>query len=142
MKVSLITHGTVINLLTVVVDGGQDGDGLLRDIDTREDSGGLRDTRETLVQDFGGEMAELKVAVVLLRANTTTLTDLDRHATRHDITRGKILRSRGVTLHEALTLSVEKVASLTARTCDRNEWLSRVITCIGNVPSVIRQPAP
>ena len=132
----------IARLLTVVVDGGQDGDGLLGDIDTREDGGGLRDTRETLVQDFGGEMAELKVAVILLRANTTTLTDLDRHATRHDITRGKILRSWGVTLHEALALRVEEVASLTARTCDRNEWLSHTDVCIDNVPSVIRQPAP
>ena len=101
---------------TVVVDGGEDGNGLFGDIDTREDSRSLGDTGETLVEDLCGQMAELEVDVVLLGTDTATLADLDGHRTRNDVARRKILRSRRVTLHESLTLRVEQVATLTART--------------------------
>ena len=100
----------------VVVDGGQNGDGLLADIDTGEDGSGLGDTGQTLVEDLGGQVRKLEVDVVLVGTNTTTLADLHGHGTRDNVTRSKILGGRGVTLHESLTLGVEEVTTLTTRT--------------------------
>ena len=71
------------------------------------------------MEDLWRQVAELQVKVILLRTNTTTLANLDCHTTRDDITRGKILGSRGVTLHETFTLRVQEVTSLSARTCKR-----------------------
>ena len=100
----------------VVVNSGQDGDGLLGDIDTRENGGGLRDTGETLVEDRSGQVRELEVDVILLGTDTTTLANLHGHGARDDITGSKILGSGGITLHETLTLGVQEVSSLTAGT--------------------------
>lgn len=99
----------------VVVDGGQNGDGLLGDIDTGENGGRLRDTGQTVVEDLSGQMAKLEVDVVLLGANTAALADLHGHGTGDDIAGGQILGSGGITLHKALTLGVQQVATLTTR---------------------------
>lgn len=99
----------------VVVDGREDGDGLLADVDTGENGGSLRDTGQTLGENLGGQVAELQVHVVLLGSDTTSLTNLHGHGSGDDITRGQILGGRGVTLHESLTLRVEKVTTLTTR---------------------------
>jgi hypothetical protein len=101
------------NTTHVIVHGREHRDRLLRDVNTREDRRGLGDTGETLMENLGREMAELEVDVVLIGTNTTTLADLDGHRARDDVTRGEILRGRCVTLHEALTLRVQEVASLT-----------------------------
>jgi hypothetical protein len=61
------------------VDGGENRNGLLGNVDAREDSGGLRDTWETIVENFRGKMAELKVDVVLLGSNTTAFADFQGH---------------------------------------------------------------
>jgi hypothetical protein len=98
------------------VDSGEDGNGLLGNIDTGENSGSLRDTRQTLVKNLSRQVAELEVDVVLLRSNTTALTDLEGHGTRDNVTGGKILGGGCVTLHESLTLGVEQVTSLTTGT--------------------------
>lgn len=111
----------------VVVDGGKNGNGLLADIDTSEDRGGLRNTGQTLVKDLGGQVRKLEVDVVLVRADTTTLTDLHGHGTRDNVTRGKILGGRSVTLHESLTLRVEEITTLTTRTLS-NQTTSTVDT--------------
>lgn len=100
----------------VVVDGGKDGDGLLADIDTGENAGRLRDTGETLGKNLGGKVAELEVDVVLLGTDATAVTDLHGHGAGDDVTRGKILGGRGISLHETLTLGVEEVATLTTST--------------------------
>jgi hypothetical protein len=63
----------------VVVDGGKNRDGLLGDIDTSENGGSLRDTRQTLVEDLGGQMAELEVNVVFLWTDTAAFTDFQGH---------------------------------------------------------------
>lgn len=99
----------------VVVDGGEDGNGLLGNVDTGEDRGGLRDTGETLVENLSRQVRKLEVDVVLIGTDTTALADLHGHGTADDVARGKILGSRCVTLHEALTLAVEKVSTLTTR---------------------------
>ena len=100
----------------VVMDGGQDGDRLLADVDTSEDGGGLGDTGQTLVKDLGGQVRKLEVDVVLVGTDTTALANLHGHGTRDNVTRGKILGGRSVTLHESLTLGVEEVTTLTTRT--------------------------
>jgi len=98
------------------VDGRENGNGLLADIDTSEDTSGLRDTGQTLGENLSGQMAELEVDVVLLSTDTTALTDLHGHGSRNDVTRSKILSGRGISLHESLTLRVEEVTTLTTRT--------------------------
>jgi len=100
----------------VVVDGGQDGDGLLGDVDTGENTGGLRDTGETLGKNLGGKMAELEVDVILLGADTAAVANLHGHGAGDDVTRGKILGGRSISLHETLTLGVEEVSTLTTST--------------------------
>lgn len=100
----------------VVVDSGQDGDRLLGDINTRENSSSLGNTGETLVEDRGGQVRKLEVDVVLLGTDTTTLTDLHGHGAGDNITGSKILGSGSITLHETLTLRVQKVTTLTAGT--------------------------
>jgi len=104
------------NTTHVVVDGGENGDGLLADIDTSENGGGLGDTGQTLVKDLGGQVRKLEVDVVLVGTGTTALANLHGHGTRDNVTRGKILGGRSVTLHESLTLGVEEVTTLTTRT--------------------------
>lgn len=96
--------------------GGKDRNGLLGNVDTSENSSSLRDARKPLVENLRRQVAELEVNMVLLRANTATLTDFKGHGSRHDIARGKVLGGRGVTLHETFTLRVEEIASLTTRT--------------------------
>jgi hypothetical protein len=100
----------------VVVDGRENWDRLLADIDTGEDRCGLRDTWETLVKNLGGQMAELQVDVVLIRANTTAFTDLHSHRSGNDIARRKILGSRCVSLHKSLSLRVEEVSTFSTGT--------------------------
>jgi len=104
------------NTTHVVMDGGQDRDGLLANIHSSKDAGSLRDTRETLSKNVGGQMAQLEVDVVLLRANTTAVAYLHSHGPGDDITTGKILGGRGISLHETLTLRVEEISTLTTST--------------------------
>jgi hypothetical protein len=98
------------------VGGRQDGDRFLGNINAREDSSSFRDTRKTLLENIRREMAELEVDVIFLGTNTTALTNFDGHGARNNITRSKILGRRGVTFHEAFTLGIQEVASLSART--------------------------
>lgn len=100
----------------IVVDGGKDRNGLLANIDTSEDASGLRDTGQTLGKNLGRKMAELEVDVVLLGADTTTITNLHSHRPGDDVTGSKILGGGRISLHETLTLGVEEVATLTTST--------------------------
>lgn len=100
----------------VVVDSGKNGNGLLSDVNTGENGSGLRDTGKTLVENLRWQVRKLEVDVVLLGTDTTTLANLDGHGSRDDVTRGKILGGRGVSLHESLTLRVEEVSTFTTRT--------------------------
>lgn len=96
----------------VVVHGGQDGDRLLRDVDTGEDSRSLGDTGEALVEDIGGQVGQLEVDVVLVGADTAALTDLHGHGSGDDISGCQVLGGGGISLHESFTLGVEKVSTL------------------------------
>ncbi|KAI6755199.1 hypothetical protein HG531_004305 [Fusarium graminearum] len=116
LTTSVQTRNNLVLTLLINVDGGENGNRLLADIDTSENTSGLRDTGQTLSKDLSGEMAELEVDVILLSTNTTALTDLHGHGSGNDITRSKILGGRGISLHESLTLGVEEVTTLTTRT--------------------------
>jgi hypothetical protein len=98
------------------VDGGKNGNGLLADIDTGENTGSLRDTGQTLSKNLGGQMAQLEEDVVLLSTDTTAVTDLHGHGSGDDVTRSKIAGSGGISLHESLTLGVEEETTLTTST--------------------------
>ena len=56
----------------VVMHGRQYGNRLLGDVNSCEDHGGLRDTGQTLLQLFRGQMVELEVNMVLLGAAAAT----------------------------------------------------------------------
>lgn len=52
--------------------------------------------------------------MILFRADTATLTDLERHTPRHNVARRQVLRRWGIPIHEPLSLAVEQITSLTA----------------------------
>ncbi|SGY16829.1 BQ5605_C012g07003 [Microbotryum silenes-dioicae] len=112
----------------VVMDGRQDGNRLLGDVDTGKNRGRFRDTGQSFVQDLWRQVGELEVAVVLFGTDTATFADLDRHRTRDDVTRGQILRRRRVSLHESFTLRVEQVSTFTSRAL-RDQAACTVDTC-------------
>lgn len=90
--------------------------GNLPNINTSENGSSLGNTRQTLVKDLRWQVRKLEVDVVLLWPNTTTVANLHGHGPGDNVTRSKILGSRGVTLHESLTLGIEEVTALTTRT--------------------------
>lgn len=101
---------------SLVVYGRKNWDGLLGDIDTGENGSSLRDTWETLVENVWGKVGELQEDMVLVRSNTSSFSDLERHRSRNDITRSQILCGRGVSFHKSFTLRVEQVSTFTSRT--------------------------
>lgn len=104
----------------VVVDCGQHWDGLLGDVDTCEDGGGLGDTWQSFLQHRGWQVAQLQKDVVLVLADTSALPDLHGHGTGHDVSGGQVLGGWRVTLHEPLTLAVQQEATFTTGTlCDQ-----------------------
>ena len=62
----------------------------------------------------GGEVVELQENVILLRSTASTLADLDRHGTRHNVPGGQILGHRGIPLHEPLALAVDELSALSS----------------------------
>mmetsp|Transcript_40257 Transcript_40257/g.101331 ORF Transcript_40257/g.101331 Transcript_40257/m.101331 type:complete len:257 (+) Transcript_40257:765-1535(+) len=103
----------------VVVDGGQDGDGLLVHIHARKDLGRFLDARQALVDNVLAEVGQLEQRVVLLGATATALHNFQRDGARDNVPRCKILGSGRIPFHEALALRVEQDAALTARAlCD------------------------
>lgn len=60
----------------VVVDGGQDRDGLFGDIHASEDHGGLRDAWQAGGQLLWREMVQLQVRMVLLWATSPRNTQI------------------------------------------------------------------
>jgi hypothetical protein len=100
----------------VVVDSGKNGNGLLADINAGKDTSGLRDTRQTLSKNFSGQVAELEVDVILLGTDATAIANLHGHGAGDNVTGSEILGGRGITLHEALTLAVQEVTTLTTST--------------------------
>jgi hypothetical protein len=69
----------------VVVNRGLYRDRFFRNIDTREDTRRLGDTREPFLNDFGSEVLEVQVDVIMFRAYTATFADLHGHCATHDV---------------------------------------------------------
>jgi hypothetical protein len=99
---------------TVVVDGRQDGNRFLGNVNARENSRSFRDTGKTFVEHLRREMAELEEDMIFLGPDTTALTDFDGHRARNNITRSKVLGGRGIAFHETFTFGVQEVTSFTA----------------------------
>ncbi len=56
------------NAAHVVVDSGQNGDGLFGQVDAREDLGCLADTGQPLVEDVSGDVWKIQKHVILVFA--------------------------------------------------------------------------
>lgn len=95
----------------VVVHSRQDRNGLLGSIDTGENVSRLNDTRKSLEESLRGQMVQVKMDVISLRSDTSTLENLHGHRTRDDISGGKILGSGSISLHESLTIAVSQDAT-------------------------------
>ena len=67
----------------VVVNGREDGDGFLGDVDTGKDCRCFRDAGETFFQDFGREVRELEIDVVMFGADTSSFPTQKPSAFRH-----------------------------------------------------------
>ena len=91
------------NAAHVVVAGGHHRDRFLGDVDPGEDTGGLGDARQPLVDQFRRQMFQVQQHMVLVGAAAAPLHDLHHDGAAHHIPRGQILGLGGVTLHEALT---------------------------------------
>ena len=98
------------------MDSGEDGDWLLGGIDTGENVGSFKDTRKSLVDLLGRQMVQMKVDMVRVGSDTTSLEDLHGHGAGDNVTRSEILGSGGITLHETLTLAVSEDTTFTTAT--------------------------
>ena len=96
------------------MDGWDDWNWLLGDVDTGKDLGSLGDTGQLGGELLSWQVVELEVDVVLVITDTATGTDLHGGSTRDDVTGGQILGGWGVTLHVSLTLRVDQNATFAA----------------------------
>ena len=110
-----LAHIVRWNAAHVVVDRGQDRDRLAAKVDARENLRALGDAGQALGQDFRVQMVEVKVDVVLLRADAAAFADLDGDRARNHVAAGKVLRVRRVALHETLARRVGEITALAAR---------------------------
>lgn len=112
------------NAAHIVVNGRQNRDWLAGDVDAGEDLGALGNPRQAFMQHGRIEMVEMQEDVILVLADAAAFADLQRHAARYHVARGKVLGRRRVTLHEALAFGIDEITAFAARA------------------SVIRQPEP
>ena len=99
----------------VVVDSGDDGDGLAPKIDACENLGAFGDAGQAFSQDIRVEMVKMQVDVILVGPHTAPFIDLDGHGAGDDIARGKILCMGRIALHEAFAFRVRQVPAFAAR---------------------------
>ncbi len=85
-------------------------------IDVSEGLRQLADTRQTAVQHFFTQVIQLQHHMVAIRTTTVARQDFLDHRTCNDVTTSQVLRVRRVTLHEALAMLVDQVATFTAAT--------------------------
>lgn len=98
----------------VVVDGGQNGDGFLGDVDPGEDVGGFRDTGQSFLEDVGGDVRQLQVHVVLFGADTSAFVDFHGDGPRHHVSRRQVLGRGGVSFHESFPFRVDEETTFTS----------------------------
>lgn len=100
----------------IVVNGWDDWGWLLGDVNSGEDLGGFGDTGESEGENFGWEMVQVEVDVVLVWPAPTSLEDLHTHGSGDDVTGGEVLDGGGVTLHESLSERVSQDTTLSSAT--------------------------
>ncbi len=67
------------------------------------------------MQDRRIEVIEVQEDVVLVRPHAAAFADFQRHRATDHIARREVFHRRRVTLHEALTIRIGKIAALPAR---------------------------
>ncbi len=108
-----------------VVRRRHDRHGLGHGVDAEVGAGELRDVRELRLEHLGAEVGAVEEDVVLVRAGTATLGDLEHHAPRDDVAGGEVLDRRGVALHEALAGGVPEDRALAAGALGEEDAESR-----------------
>ena len=98
----------------VVMDSGEDGNGLLGGINTGKDVSGLNNTRKSLEESLLRKMVEMKMNVIAIGTDTSTLKNLHGHRTGDDVSGGEILSCRSVSFHESLTFAVSENTTFTS----------------------------
>ena len=73
------------NAAHVVMDSRHDRQRLARQVNTCENLAAFGDAGQTLGQHLGIDVIEVQVDVVLVRTDTATFTDFQRHRARHDV---------------------------------------------------------
>ena len=117
---ALLVHGQRLtghfgrNTAHHVVAGWDNRNRLFHRIDVREGAGQFQDARQTGLQHFFTQVVELQLGVWTPRAVTAAaFTDFDHDGTRHHVTTRQVFRIRGITLHEALAVFIQQVATFT-----------------------------
>eukprot|EP00732_Lithocolla_globosa_P005615 Lithocolla_globosa_v1_NODE_5904_length_1167_cov_59.942446.p2 type:complete len:140 gc:universal NODE_5904_length_1167_cov_59.942446:646-1065(+) len=100
----------------VVMDSWQNRDGFLGDVNTGKDGSGLRDTGKTFFQQLWGQVRKVQVDMIFLVTNSSSLTNLNGHGARDNVTGSQILGGRSVFFHEAFSVGIEEVSTLTSGT--------------------------
>mmetsp|Transcript_13059 Transcript_13059/g.24770 ORF Transcript_13059/g.24770 Transcript_13059/m.24770 type:complete len:462 (-) Transcript_13059:507-1892(-) len=104
----------------VVMHSRDDWDWLLCDVYASKDSSGLTDTWQSLRQKLWRQVVKMQVDVVLLLADSSSLSDFHGHGSGDDISTGQVLCSWSITLHESLSLAVSENPSFASRAlCDQ-----------------------
>ena len=85
-----------------VVRGREDRHELGHRVDTQVGARELGDVRELRLDLLLGQVREVEVHVVLVRAGAAALADLEDHRAGDHVARGEVLDGGGVALHEAL----------------------------------------
>ena len=99
-----------------VVTGWYYRDRLFHRIGLCEGNGQFTDARQAAVQHFFTQVIQLQEYVITIRAGTTTVQNFHHHGTGNNVTGRQIFGVRRVTLHEALAVLVDQVATLTPAT--------------------------
>ena len=94
---------------------------LFGDVYAAENTRGLSNARQTLMQRIGINMFQMQHDMVLIRTNAAPFINFHGHGPAYHITAGQILGCRGIALHKALTFRIGQIAAFTTRTfCDQH----------------------
>lgn len=117
---ALLVHGQRLtghfgrNTAHHVVTGWDNRNWLFHRVDVREGAGQLQNARQTGFQHFFTQMVEFQLRVWTPRAVTAAaFTNFDHDGTRHHVTARQVFRVWRITLHEALAMFVQQVATFT-----------------------------
>ena len=84
VRIAVLRHHDLATIIGrdaahIVVGSRHDRQRLTRQIDAGENLAGLGDARQAFGEDFGRDMVEVQVNMVLVRADAAALADFDRH---------------------------------------------------------------